>query len=221
MDLLGSDLDAVDWARLCGGPEYFAGAAADVPELLRGLASAAGPADASEWGERLYDVAHHSHSGGYLWPAELMTPFLVMISESGRPASQAVALLFLAHLGGGVPSSAETCARSAGLRERTMTAVRAGFHCYYARLEAPDPLVRAAAFVLLSVLEHAPIRDLSGPERAALPAGVPSTSDRFRQARDQLTATEADTIVLGRIREAEIDPLFGCGEAYFGIEFEL
>ncbi|MFD5812916.1 hypothetical protein [Streptomyces sp. NPDC127038] len=43
----------------------------------------------------------------------------------------------------------------------------------------------------------------------------------FRRALDRLEATETHPHVLKRIQEAEVDPLFGTGEAAFGIELDL
>lgn len=221
MDLFGPRLDRTDWPDVCGGPEHHVGAARFVPQLLRGLAGAADPAEARTWAEELDDVLHHSHSGGYLWPTELVVPYLILLGGSdGRPHAQAQALSLLAALGAGVPSSAERCPQGVGLEARTSAAVRAGVPGYYALLAAPAPLVRAAAFVVLSVLEHTALRDLTKAERLALPHGTPAVSPRFQLAAARLVATERDGLVLDRLREARTDPLFGHGNAYYGIAFE-
>ncbi|MFD8735053.1 transposase [Streptomyces sp. NPDC059618] len=220
-DPFESRLREIDWAGVCGGPDHRAGAGALLPRLLHGLSCAADPASAHWWGVELYETAFHTHSGGYLRPAALMTPFLVTICDANRAAPQAVALTLLAHFAGGFPTTVGECCRGEVLEEWTAEAVRAGSPSYYALLTSPVPQVRAAAFVLLSVLEHAAVRRLSPAERIALPTGVPETSARFRRALDRLAATETDPHVLKRIQEAEIDPLFGTGEAAFGIELDL
>ncbi|MGW2822989.1 transposase [Streptomyces sp. NPDC001443] len=219
-DLFGGRLREIDWAGVCGGPHHIPGSGVLIPRLLHGLSCAADPVSARWWGEELHEMARHDHSDTYLRSAELMTPFLVMICDSNRTAPQAIALTLLAHFAGGFSATMGECCQGEVLRERTVEAVRAGLPGYYTRLRSPIPQVRAAAFVLLSVLEHASLRELSSAERIALPAGVPETSARFRQALERLAATERDPLVLQRIQEAGTDPLFGIGEAAFGIELE-
>ncbi|MFB7330767.1 transposase [Streptomyces adustus] len=219
-DLFWGRLRAIDWAGVCAGPHHTPGAGVLIPRLLHGLSCAADPVSARWWAEELYEMAFHDHSGGYLRSAESMTPFLVVICDSNRAAPQAAALTLLAQFAGGFPTAGRECCQAVDLHERTMEAVRAGLPSYYTQLRSPIAQVRAAAFVLLSVLEHAPIKNLSQAERIALSAEVSETSPRFRQAMERLTATERDPLVLKRIQEAEIDPLFGIDEG-FGLEVFL
>ncbi|MFG2946206.1 hypothetical protein [Streptomyces adustus] len=219
-DLFEGRLSAVDWAGVCAGPHHIPGAGVLIPRLLHGLSCAADPVSARWWAEELYEMAFHDHSGGYLRSAEAMTPFLVVICDANRAAPQAATLTLLAQFAGGFPTAGSECCQAVDLHERTTEAVRAGLAGYYTQLRSPFAQVRAAAFVLLSVLEHASVKNLSPAERVALPVGVPETSPRFRQALERLTATERDPLVLKRIQEAEIDPLFGVDEG-FGLELLL
>ncbi|WP_327064286.1 hypothetical protein [Kitasatospora sp. NBC_01302] len=123
--------------------------------MLRGLAAAEDYPEARQWGDRLFDLVFHSRSGSYLLPAAPVVPLLVRLSCSERAGVQAVALGFLVHLGTSERSRAERCSAGEDLERRVSAAVQAGMPTYYAQLEAHDAWVRSAAFVLITVLEHA------------------------------------------------------------------
>jgi hypothetical protein len=220
MQLLEDDLDPVHWAHLCSGPNHNAGGGADIPEVLRGLAGARDYAEARGWGDRLFDLVFHSHSGSYLLPAAPVVPQLVRLSSSERAGVQAVALGFLVYLGTSATSWADDCPASEDLERRVSAAVRAGLPTYYAQLEAPDARVRSAAFVLVTVLEHAVLLGLTGAARMAVEAGPPITSELYRRTVERLHEQDWDPMVRRHLGAAKVDPLFGHGAEAYGIGFE-
>ncbi|WP_042424704.1 hypothetical protein [Streptacidiphilus anmyonensis] len=220
MELLGDDLDPVRWAQLCCGPDHCPGGGVDIPDVLRGLAAAEEYPEARQWGDRLFDLVFHGHSGSYLLPAAPVVPILVRLSSSERAGVQAVALGLLVYLGTGETSWADGCPASEDLEQRVSAAVQAGMPTYYTQLQAHDPRVRAAAFVLVTVLEHAGLLRLTGSARTAVATGPPIASERYRRTVEWLHERDWDPLVRRHLGLAQVDPLFGHGDAYYGIEFE-
>ncbi|MFD8481494.1 hypothetical protein [Kitasatospora sp. NPDC059673] len=217
MELL--DLDPAQWAHLCSGPDHYPGGGVDIPEVLRGLAASTDRAEARRWAHRLFDLVYHGHSGGYLLPAEAAVPHLIRLGSCGPAGVRAVALGFLVDLGTGGWSYAESCPGSEDLACRTSAAVRAGLPVYYAQLESPEAMVRSAAFVLITVLEHEALLELRGDARIAVQTGPPITSARYRAMVERLHEQDWDPMVRRYLGLAKVDPLFGQGEEYFGVEY--
>ncbi|MFD4656031.1 hypothetical protein ACFWP2_10415 [Kitasatospora sp. NPDC058444] len=219
MELLEDELDPARWAHLCSGPDHYPGGGADIPEVLRGLAGAEDHAEARKWADRLYELVFHDHSGGYLLPAEQVAPQLVRLASSERAGVRAVALGFLVYLGAGGPLWAEDCPGAGGFDRRVTDAVWAGLETYYAQLKAPEVTVRVAAFVLITVLEHEAMLALRGAARMAAEAGPPTTSERYRRTVERLHEHDWDPAFRRYLGLAKVDPLFGHGEEYRGIEY--
>lgn len=219
VELLEDDLDPARWAPLCSGPGHHPGGGAHVPAALRALAGAHGHEDARRRADRLWDLVFHSHSGCYLMPVVPVVPQLVRLATAGDPVVRAATLGFLVAVAGGTPSWADTCPGAEDLERRANAAVRAGAVTYYAQLDAADPVVRATAFVLITVIEHRPLRRLKGAAFTAALQGPPITSQSYRTAVARLR-DDPDPHVQWRLRQAAIDPLFGDGAEYRGVDYE-
>ncbi|MFJ5231885.1 hypothetical protein ACIQBJ_18555 [Kitasatospora sp. NPDC088391] len=216
------DFDGPDWALLCSGPGHRPGGGTDVPAALAALAAAADHRAARQAGGRLYDLLHHADgSHGYLLPAAPAVPHLVRLTGEGPVAARESALALLVALAGGGPAVAEDCPGATGLDRRVDTALRQGEDAFHHLLTDPEPAVRATAFVLLTVLEHSPLLPLSGDARIAAQLDPRLTSDRYRRAVEHLHVHDWDRRVRILLGLAKVDPLFGAGVEYHGVEFGL
>lgn len=151
-------LDSVDWARF--RPRSPADAerdACEIPDLIRGLAAAEGPA-AHRWGVWLKGALVHGHSGLYFRAVEPTAPFLIELCRSQRPEVAAEALsLLLDCIGADGPFHPEPLrpgdTELSGLLTRTRTTIWAGRAAYYPWLRSAHLEARIGALELLGVLE--------------------------------------------------------------------
>lgn len=152
-------LDAVDWARF--RPRNPADAehdACEIPDLIRGLASAEGEA-AHRWGMWLHGALVHGHSGLYLRTVEPTAPFLIELCRCERPEVAAEALSLLSSCVGADGPFHPQPLRPRDRRElsefvtRTRTIVQAGRAAYYPWLRSAHLVARIEALELLGVLE--------------------------------------------------------------------
>ncbi|MGK3940644.1 HEAT repeat domain-containing protein [Streptomyces caeruleatus] len=129
-------IDEVDWASL----RHAYGSAADVPGLLRGLASA-DPAERETALDGMYGAVHHQ---GDVYDSTLAcVPFLLALVASGEVADRAGILELLVSIG------AEDAGREddaeGRLRARARVGVRAGAEVFVRLAGDADPSVRRAA----------------------------------------------------------------------------
>ncbi|MFJ1752807.1 hypothetical protein [Kitasatospora sp. NPDC088134] len=215
-------IDRTDWAGLCSGPGHHPGGGADVPAALAALAAAADRRAARHAVGRLSDLLHHADgSHGYLLPAAPAVPHLVRLAGRGPVAARESALSLLVALAGGGPAAAEDCPGAAGLDRRVDAALWQGEDAFHRLLADPEPAVRAPAFVLLTVLEHSALLPLAGDARIAAQLDPRLTSARYRRAVEHLHAHDWDRRVRTLLGLAKVDPLFGAGIEYFGVEYGL
>jgi len=178
-------LDRIDWSKLT----HAYGAATDVPELLRALASP--DEDARE--HAIYELQGNIWHQGTVYPASAQAvPFLVELLNAPRVLGKDAILILLAHLANGssyhnvrqhVPRLKSEAASSEAQRRipvelewvRAATAaVKAGQEAYVKLLSDNDPGVRAAAVYLLAALNK------PAPELANLMA------ERYAKEKNEL-----------------------------------
>jgi hypothetical protein len=129
-------IDEVDWAAL----RHAYGSAADVPGLLRGLASA-DPAERETALDGMYGAVHHQ---GDVYDSTLAcVPFLLALVASGEVADRAGIVELLVSIGA-ESAGAEEDAED-GPRTRAREGVRAGAEVFVRLAEDADPAVRRAA----------------------------------------------------------------------------
>ncbi|MDH6520856.1 hypothetical protein M2163_002161 [Streptomyces sp. SAI-135] len=128
-------IDEVDWASL----RHADGSAADVPGLLRGLASA-DPVERETALDGLYGAVHHQ--GDVYDSTVACVPFLLALVASGEVADRAGIVELLVGIG------AESAGREDGaedrLRARARAGVRAGAEVFVRLAGDADPAVRRA-----------------------------------------------------------------------------
>ncbi|MEU4771191.1 hypothetical protein [Micromonospora sp. NPDC023644] len=151
-------LDSVDWARFRPrDPRDAARDACEIPDLIRGLATAEGRA-AREWGEALKGALIHGHSGLYFRTAEPAAPFLIELCRGGRPEVATEALnLLLSCVGEDGPFHPEPLRPGDTHLSEFVTRIRAIIHsgraAYYPWLSSSHVGARIGALELLGVLE--------------------------------------------------------------------
>jgi hypothetical protein len=129
-------IDEVDWASL----RHAYGSAADVPELLRGLASA-DPVERETALDGMYGVVHHQ---GDVYDSTLAcVPFLLALVASGQVADRAGIVELLVSVG--AESESREDGAEGGLRTRALVGVRAGAEVFVRLAGDADPSVRRAA----------------------------------------------------------------------------
>lgn len=168
-------------------------------EAVRALAAATDRAEARRRGRQLHRLLRRQDPG----PA---IPELVRLTGAGPVAVRETALVLLVMLAGG---------------GRAATALEQAVPTYYELLHDPEPAVRAAAFVLVTVLEHRPLLPLSGDARITAQLDPHLTSPRYRRAVAHLHEHDWDRHVRHRLGCARIDPLFGYGAERYGVGFGL
>jgi hypothetical protein len=161
-------LDSVDWKKFRPRDRRAAERdACEIPDLIRGLATAEGQA-AREWGAALKGALVHGHSGLYFRTVEPAAPFLIELCRSERPEVAAEALDLLAccigddgpfHPGPWRPGDTTELSE---LVARTRAIVHSGRAAYYPWLRSPHVGARFSALELLGLLE---------PEAQSCPKG--------------------------------------------------
>jgi len=183
-------LDAVDWATFRPrDPRDAQRDACEIPNLIRGLATAEGPA-ARECGDALRDALIHGHSGLYFRTVEPAAPFLVELCRSVRPEVAAEALsLLLSCIGDDGPYHPDPVRPDdealSGLATRTRATIHAGRAAYYPWLRSSHVGPRLGAVELLGVLE---------PE-----------APEFQRELARLETSDANDQIQQAIREIRLD----------------
>ncbi|MER7421078.1 hypothetical protein ABT346_30630 [Micromonospora peucetia] len=151
-------LDSADWAKFRPhSPRDAERDACEIPDLIRGLATAEGQA-ACEWGEALKGALIHGHSGLYFRTAEPAAPFLIELCRGERPEVAAEALgLLLSCVGDDGPfHPAPLRPDDTQLSEfvtRTRAIIHSGRAAYYPWLLSSHVGARIGALELLGILE--------------------------------------------------------------------
>jgi hypothetical protein len=151
-------LDSIDWAKFRPpDPRDAERDACEIPDLIRGLATAEGEA-AHEGGEALRGALIHGHSGLYFRTAEPAAPFLIELCRSERSEVAAEALsLLLSCIGDDGPFQPEPIhpddTELSEFVARTRAIVHAGRAAYYPWLRSSHDGARIGALELLGVLE--------------------------------------------------------------------
>jgi hypothetical protein len=129
-------IDEVDWASL----RHAYGSAADVPGLLRGLASA-DPVERETALDGMYGAVHHQ---GDVYDSTLAcVPFLLALVASGQVADRAGIVELVVSIG--TESESRDDGAEGGLRTRALAGVRAGAEVFVRLAGDADPSVRRAA----------------------------------------------------------------------------
>ena len=183
-------LDSVDWVKFRPrNPGDAERDACEIPDLIRGLATAEGQA-AHEWGEALKGALIHGHSGLCFRTAEPAAPFLIELCRCERPEVAAEALsLLLGCVGDDGPFHPEPLrpgdTQLSEFVTRIRAIVRGGRAAYYPWLRSSHFTARVAALELLSVLE---------PE-----------ASEFQRGLAQLEASDENYEIQQAIREIRLD----------------
>lgn len=180
----------VDWAKFRPrDPRDAARDACEIPDLIRGLATAEGQA-AHEWGEALKDALVHGHSGLYFRTAEPAAPFLIELCRCERPEVAAEALsLLLSCIGDDGPFHPEPLrpddTQLSEFITRTRAIIHSGRAAYYPWLRSAHVGARIGALELLGLLEP--------------------TAPEFQRELARLAASDGNYWIQQAIREILLD----------------